>query len=136
MLLNKRYIPPPKTRAKCQVCQDLNLQEPGIKGILGIPFDLLRHSSELGCPWCGLLQAALKLPSLEPPTGLSLFGVTLFAGGISDECYSEERSLPLIMRLQTEYRHYAEVEIFTEQGTTEVREDGEYGDVLVLSDTC
>jgi len=93
--------------------------------MLGIPLDLLQNSSQLGCSWCGLLEAALNLPGLKPPAGQSLFGVTLFADGASEECYSEDRSLPLIMRLQTEYWHYAEVEIFTEQGIARGREDRE-----------
>jgi hypothetical protein len=58
---------------------------------------------------------ALGLPDLEPPAGDSLIGVTLFADGAADDC-SEEISQPLIMRLQTGYRYFAEVEIFKEEG--------------------
>lgn len=116
MLLNRRYLPPPQTPVRCQNCQDLNLRDPKIKGILGIPLEALRISSDLGCPCCHVLVRALDLPDLQPPAGDSLFGVTLLAHNASVDDYSEEPSRPLIMRLQTEYRHYAEVEIFTEEG--------------------
>jgi hypothetical protein len=84
--------------------------------MLAIPVDLLRRSSRAGCSWCSILEAALDLPGLNHPAGDALFGVALFAGGASENRYSEEMSLPLIMRLQTEFLHYAEVENFTERG--------------------
>ena len=93
--------------------------------MLGIPLDLLQASSRLGCSWCGLLVAALELPGLEPPSGHSLFGITLFADSASETRFSEETSLPLTLRVQTEYLNYAEAEIFTEQGISGQRETGE-----------
>jgi hypothetical protein len=116
MLLNKGYLPPRKTAATCQNCQDLNLRDPGIKGILGIPIYVLRRSFESGCPSCGVLIKALELPGLQPPTGEALFGITILSDGASDGTYSEETSRPLIMRLQTEHTHFAEVEIYIEEG--------------------
>lgn len=116
MLLNKRYLPPPKTQAACQHCQDLDLRDPAIRGILGIPVHILRGSAERGCPFCRLLAGALGLQGLEPPSGESLFGVTLFSNGAADDRYSPEASTPLTMRLQTEYVHFAEVEVFVEEG--------------------
>ncbi len=116
MLLNNRYIAPPKTGAACQNCQDLNLDDPAIRGILGIPVSVLQKSSELGCPSCSLLTNALRQLSLQPPDGAPMFGITLLSRGAADNEYSAEKHTPLIMRLQTEYRHFAEVEIYTEEG--------------------
>jgi hypothetical protein len=45
-----------------------------------------------------------------------MFGITLLSNGASDDEYSAEKHTPLIMRLQTEYRHFAEVEIYIEEG--------------------
>jgi hypothetical protein len=116
MLLNNRYIPPPKTGAACQNCQNLNLDDPAIRGILGIPLSVLQRSSELGCPSCNLLTNALRQLGLQPPDGAPIFGITLLSSGAADDEYSTEKHTPLIMRLQTEYRHFAEVEIYREEG--------------------
>ena len=118
MIVNKRYIPPPLTEATCQTCQDLTLRHPAIDGMLGIPLALLDRSSQSGCPCCKLLVMALRLPGLEPPEGESLFGVTLFADDAPNGS-SEEMPGPLIMRCQTEYRNFAEADIFTEEGQHE-----------------
>ncbi|UKZ87466.1 uncharacterized protein TrAFT101_003262 [Trichoderma asperellum] len=110
MLSNKRYFPPPRTNAACQHCQDLNLSLPTIDGILGIPLGLLQTSAASGCPYCALLIKALELPGLEPPNNEDLFGVTLFSGVDS----TNAEPFPLIVRLQTEYRNFAEIELYVD----------------------
>lgn len=112
MLSNKRYFPPPRTNAACQHCQDLNLSLPTIDGILGIPLGLLQTSAASGCPYCALLIKALELPGLEPPNNEDLFGVTLFSGVDS----TNAEPFPLIVRLQTEYRNFAEIELYVDAG--------------------
>ncbi|KAK5993527.1 hypothetical protein PT974_06959 [Cladobotryum mycophilum] len=110
MLANKSYFPPPKTNASCQYCQDLNLSYPGIDGMLGIPLKHMQTSAASGCPFCELLTKALELPGLDPPENQELVGVTLFSA-IDPKTSAP---LPLTARLQTETRHFAEIELFTE----------------------
>jgi hypothetical protein len=113
MLVNTRYFPPPKTDASCQYCQDFNLSHPALKGMLGIPLEALRRSAISGCPSCEVLLKALDLQDLDPPDGQELVGVTLFSGAGSNRNASEA-PLSLTLRLQTENRHFAELEIYTE----------------------
>lgn len=121
MLLNKQYIPPPKSDASCQLCQDLNLSSPSIRGILGIRLQDLLETTRSGCRPCRILLESVAhlmapLRGFPPLPDEEIIGITLFSGTLDRSEPQDSFTLPLTIKVQTEHANVAELEMYTLQG--------------------
>jgi hypothetical protein len=123
MLLNRRYIPPPKSDAACQLCQDLRIRPvDGVKyGSLGIRLQDLPEAAKAGCFICGVLFESVTdlfapLKGFAPLPTEEVFGIT-----ISSEARPESNGqgcplAPLTIAVQTEHAYVGEMELYTPVG--------------------
>lgn len=121
MLLNKQYIPPTKSDASCQLCQDLNLSGPSIRGMLGIRLQDLPETAHSGCLPCRILLESVAdlmapLKGFPPLPDEEIIGITLFSGTLDGSKPQDSCTLPLTIQVQTENAIVAQLEMYTLKG--------------------
>ncbi len=122
MLVNKRYFPPPRSDAACQLCQDLRIRKPDENGnCLGIRLQDLPKAAKAGCFTCKILfESVTDLMSsfkrLSPLPAEELFGIVIFSTTPPAPNRDGIRASPLTIQIATEHTRVAELEMYTPIG--------------------
>lgn len=122
MLLNGRYIPPPPSKAACQLCQDLDIRRKGKEyGALSIRLQDLPRAQKLGCRVCHMLFESVSdlmvpLRGFPPLPHEEIIGFTIQSKAVIEAGEENSNVSPLTILVQTEHVEVAELEMYTYEG--------------------
>jgi hypothetical protein len=122
MLLNGRYIPPPPSKAACQLCQDLDIRrkDKGY-GALSIRLQDLPRAQKSGCKVCHMLFESVSdlmapLRGFSPLPHEEVIGITIQSTALIEAGEQNSNVSPLTILVQTEHAEVAELEMYTYEG--------------------
>lgn len=122
MLLNRKYLPPPKSKASCQLYQDLRIrQDDEEHGFLGIPLSHLAAAANSGCFICRIFQEAVTefVKNFQFPPHIPVqdfVGFTIRSKGVREKGSSKFQPTSLSLVMQTETWQVLELEVYCPEG--------------------